>query len=237
VIRTLLMLAFWLLLVPFAALVGFPWTFLTGKVDVLYWLGTRIAFAGVRVAGIKVKVVGLDRLDPGATYIFMSNHVSNLDPPILVPLIPHRTSVLVKKELFRVPILGRAMRLASLVPVDRSNRDAAIASLRAAAEVLARGIPMTIFVEGTRSFDGRLLPFKKGPFYLATESGVPVVPVTLVGTHQILPKRRFSIRKGEATVVFHSPLNPKQFSDRDVLLAAVRDAIESALPAQYLEIT
>jgi len=189
------------------------------------------------VAGIKVKVVGLDRLDPGATYIFMSNHVSNLDPPILVPLIPHRTSVLVKKELFRVPILGRAMRLASLVPVDRSNRDAAIASLRAAAEVLARGIPMTIFVEGTRSFDGRLLPFKKGPFYLATESGVPVVPVTLVGTHQILPKRRFSIRKGEATVVFHSPLNPKQFSDRDVLLAAVRDAIESALPAQYPEIT
>jgi 1-acyl-sn-glycerol-3-phosphate acyltransferase len=237
VIRTLLMLAFWLLLVPFAALVGFPWTFLTGKVDVLYWLGTRIAFAGVRVAGIKVKVVGLDRLDPGATYIFMSNHVSNLDPPILVPLIPHRTSVLVKKELFRVPILGRAMRLASLVPVDRSNRDAAIASLRAAAEVLARGIPMTIFVEGTRSFDGRLLPFKKGPFYLATESGVPVVPVTLVGTHQILPKRRFSIRKGEATVVFHSPLNPKQFSDRDVLLAKVRDAIESALPAQYPEIT
>ena len=72
---------------------------------------------------------------------------------------------------------------------------------------------------------------------MATESGVPVVPVTLVGTHQILPKRRFSIRKGEATVVFHSPLNPKQFSDRDVLLAKVRDAIESALPAQYPEIT
>ena len=236
-IRTLLMLAFWLLLVPFAALVGFPWTFLAGKVDVLYWLGTRIAFAGVRVAGVKVKAVGLDRLDPGATYIFMSNHVSNLDPPILVPLIPRRTSVLVKKELFRVPILGRAMRLASLVPVDRSNRDAAIASLRAAAEVLARGIPMTIFVEGTRSFDGRLLAFKKGPFYLAMESGVPVVPVTLVGTHRILPKRSFSLRAGEATVVFHSPLDPKQFSDRDTLLAAVRDSIESALPAEYRKIT
>ncbi|HKU22067.1 MAG TPA: lysophospholipid acyltransferase family protein [Terriglobales bacterium] len=231
-IRTLLMLTFWLLLVPLAALIGFPWTFLTGKVDVLYWLGTRIAFAGVRLAGVKVKVVGLDRLDPGAPYIFMSNHVSNLDPPILVPTIPRRTSVLVKKELFRVPILGRAMRLASLVPVDRSNRDAAIASLRAAAEVLARGIPMTIFVEGTRSFDGRLLPFKKGPFYLAMESGAPVVPVTIVGTHHILPKRRFSIRRGEATVVFHSPLNPKQFSDRDALLAAVHDSIASALPAE-----
>ena len=231
-IRTLLMLAFWLLLVPFAALIGFPWTFLSGKVDVLYWLGTRVAFAGVRVAGVKVKVVGLDSLDAAATYIFMSNHVSNLDPPILVPVIPRRTSVLVKKELFRVPILSRAMRLASLVPVERSNRDAAIASLRAASAVLARGIPMTIFVEGTRSFDGRLLPFKKGPFYLAMESGVPVVPVTIVGTHHILPKRRFSIRAGTVTVVFHSPLNPQQFSDRDALLAAVRDSIESALPEE-----
>lgn len=232
-IRTLLMLAFWLLLVPFAALIGFPWTFLSGKVDVLYWLGTRIAFAGVRVAGVKVKVVGLDRLDPATTYIFMSNHVSNLDPPILVPIIPRRTSVLVKKELFRVPILSRAMRLASLVPVDRSNRDAAIASLRAASDVLARGIPMTIFVEGTRSFDGRLLPFKKGPFYLAIESGVPVVPITIVGTHHILPKRRFGVRAGTVIVVFHSPLDPKRFSGREALLSAVRDSIESALPAEY----
>lgn len=232
-IRTLLMVGFWLLLVPFAAIIGFPWTLLTGKVDFLYWMGTHIAFAGVRVAGVRVKTVGRESLDPAATYIFMSNHVSNLDPPILVPLIPRRTSVLVKKELFRVPILGYAMRLASLVPVDRSNREAAIASLRAASEVLARGIPMTIFVEGTRSFDGRLLPFKKGPFYLAMESGAPVVPVTIVGTHHVLPKRRSSIRAGEVRVVFHPPLDPRQFSDRDALLAAVRDSIASALPAEY----
>jgi 1-acyl-sn-glycerol-3-phosphate acyltransferase len=233
VIRTLLLLAFWLLLLPFAALIGFPWTFLTGKVDFLYWLGTRIAFTGIRLAGIRVQVTGLDRLDPAATYIFMSNHVSNLDPPILVPVIPRRTSVLAKKELFRIPILGRAMRMASLVPVDRSNREAAIASLRAAAEVLARGIPMTIFVEGTRSFDGRLLPFKKGPFYLAMESAAPVVPVTIVGTHHILPKRSVRIRPGEVTLVFHAPLDPRQFADRDALLIAVRAAIDSALPAGY----
>ncbi len=232
-IRTLLMVGFWLLLVPFAAIIGFPWTLLTGKVDFLYWMGTHIAFAGVRVAGVRVKTVGRESLDPAASYIFMSNHVSNLDPPILVPLIPRRTSVLVKKELFRVPILGYAMRLASLVPVDRSNREAAIASLRAASEVLAHGIPMTIFVEGTRSFDGRLLPFKKGPFYLAIESGAPVVPVTIVGTHHVLPKRRSSIRAGEVSVVFHPPLDPRQFSDRDALLAAVRDSIASALPTEY----
>ena len=125
------------------------------------------------------------------------------------------------------------MRLASLVPVDRSNRDAAIASLRAAADVLAKGIPMTIFVEGTRSFDGRLLPFKKGPFYLAMESGAPVVPVTIVGTHYLLPKRRFSLRPGAATVVFHPPIHPRQFTDRDALMSAVHASIASALPAEY----
>ena len=151
-IRTLLMLGFWMLLVPFAALVGFPWTFLSGKVDVLYWLGTHIAFAGVRMAGVKVRLVGLDRLDPAATYIFMSNHVSNIDPPVLLPLIPRRTSVMAKKELFRYPLLGRTMRMGSLVPVDRGNRDAGIAAVRAAAEVIRQGINMTIYVEGHRSY-------------------------------------------------------------------------------------
>jgi len=233
VIRTFAMLGFWALVVPFAALVGFPWTLLTGEIDLLYWLGTRIAWAGVRLAGVKVKVVGLDRLDPQRTYIFMSNHASNLDPPILVPLIPRRTSVLVKRELFRIPILGRAMRLGSLVPVDRSNRDNAIASLRAAANVLAQGVNMTIFVEGTRSPDGRLLPFKRGPFHLAMESGTPVAPVTIAGTHNLMPKRRWSLRPGTATVTFHQPIDPTQVSDREELMAVVREQIQRALPEEF----
>ena len=231
-IRTFAMLGFWALVVPFAALVGFPWTLLTGKIDLLYWLGTRIAWAGVRLAGVNVKVAGLDRLDPQRTYIFMSNHASNLDPPILVPLIPRRTSVLVKRELFRIPILGRAMRLGSLVPVDRSNRDTAIASLRAAANVLAQAVNMTIFVEGTRSPDGRLLPFKRGPFHLAMESGTPVVPVTIAGTYDLMPKRRWSLRPGTATVTFHPPIDASQVSDREELMVVVREQIQSALPEE-----
>src|SRR5256885_17148463 len=102
----------------------------------------------------------MERINPSETYIFMCNHVSNLDPPILIPAIPRRTSVLVKKELFQVPILGRAMRMADLVAVDRRNREAAVNSMRAAEEVMARGLNMTGFSEGKRSRDRRLVPFQ-----------------------------------------------------------------------------
>ncbi len=152
----------------------------------------------------------------------MTNHVSNLDPPIQIPLIPKRTSVMVKKELFKVPILGRAMRMGSLVPVDRGNRDAGIEAVRAAKAVIDQGLNMTIYVEGKRSFDGKLLPFKKGPFYLAVECGVPVIPVTIVGTHYTMPKARFAIKPGLVKVIFHPPIEPKDFGSRDCLMEKVR---------------
>ena len=231
-IRTMIMLGFWALLLPFAALVGFPWTFVTGDVSLLYRFSMWGAFAGVRLAGVRVRTVGLDKLDTGRTYIFMSNHISNLDPPLMLPLIPRRTSVMAKKELFDIPLLGRAMRLGSLVPVDRKNREAGISAVRAAAEVLKKGISMTIYVEGGRSFDGKLLPFKKGPFYLAMECKVPVVPVTVVGTHRIMPKARFSIEAGDVEVIFHDVIEPETFSNRDHLMQLVRDSIESGLPPE-----
>jgi 1-acyl-sn-glycerol-3-phosphate acyltransferase len=191
------------------------------------------AFAGVRLTGVRVEIVGRENLDPSRAYIFMSNHVSNLDPPIQIPLIPRRTSVMVKKELFKTPILGRAMLMASLVPVDRGNRDAGIDAVKAAKAVIAQGINMTIYVEGTRSFDGKLLPFKKGPFYLAMECGVPVVPVTIVGTRYCMPKKRFAIKPGLVKVIFHSPIDPKDFGDRDCLMEKVRATIESGLPEEF----
>jgi 1-acyl-sn-glycerol-3-phosphate acyltransferase len=235
VIRTLIMLSFWALLLPVAALIGFPWTFLTGNIDLLYRISMWGAFAGVRLSGVKVQVEGLEKLDPGRAYIFMSNHVSNLDPPIMAPLIPNRTSIMVKKELFKVPILGRAMRIGSLVPVDRGNRDAGIAAVRAAAEVIEKKINMLIYVEGHRSFDGKLLPFKKGPFYLAAESGVPVVPVTIAGTHFVMPKGRFAIRAGLVKVIFHDPISPSEFGSRDCLMERVRGVIDSGLEPKYQE--
>jgi 1-acyl-sn-glycerol-3-phosphate acyltransferase len=233
-IRTLAMLIFWALAAPLAALIGFPATFLMGNVRVLYRLFMWGAWAGVWITGVRVKTVGLDRFDHSRSYIFMTNHVSNLDPPIQVPLIPRRTSVLVKKELFKVPILGRAMRMGSLVPVDRGNRDAGIDAVRAAKFVIAeQRLNMIIYVEGKRSFDGKLLPFKKGPFYLAVECGIPVIPITIVGTHYTMPKGRFSIRPGVVTVIFHQPIEPADFGSRDCLMEKVRAAIEDGLPDEY----
>jgi 1-acyl-sn-glycerol-3-phosphate acyltransferase len=232
VIRSVLTILFWGIVTPLAALVLFPWTLLTGNPLPMYRVGNWIAWTGVRLAGVRVEVIGREKLDAARTYIFMSNHASNLDPPLLIPLIPRRTSVLVKKELFRVPVLGRAMRLASLVPVDRTNRQRAIDSLQKAHEVLRAGINMTVFVEGTRSPDGRLLPFKKGPFHLALETGFPVVPVTLVGTHELLPKGKLLARPGTVQIVFHAPLEPSRAAGRDALMSEVRDAIAGALPPE-----
>ena len=232
-IRTIAMLTFWSLAAPVAAVIGFPWTFISGDISLLYSMFMWGAWNGVRLTGVRVETVGLDQLDAAGTYIFMSNHVSNLDPPILIPLIPRRTSVMVKKELFTYPILGRAMRMGSLVPVDRGNRDAGIEAVKAAKEVIGQGLNMTIYVEGKRSFDGQLLPFKKGPFYLAMECGVPVVPVTIVGTHDAMPKKRFAIRPGTVKVIFHEPIEPKDFGSRECLMEKVRAAIDGGLPEEY----
>jgi 1-acyl-sn-glycerol-3-phosphate acyltransferase len=231
VIRSILMLAFWGVTVLIGALIFFPLVLITRNVAPLYRYAMWLCAGGMRIAGVRAEVIGRDQLDLSRTYIFMANHTSNLDPPLLLPLLPRRTSVLVKKELFRVPLLGWAMRMASLVAVDRKNRDAAIESVRRAAEVLSSGLDMTVFPEGTRSPDGELLPFKKGPFHLAMETGVPVVPITIVGTQELQPKGSFAVRPGRVRLMFHPPLEPQWFPDREALMNATRVAIASALTA------
>ena len=232
-IRTILMLSFWALSLPIAALISFPWVLITGDIRPLYKIGMWSARTGVRLAGIRVRIVGLEQLDARRTYVFMSNHVSNVDPPVLLPRIPGRTSVMAKQELFNVPILGKAMRMASLVPVNRGDRDAGISAVRNATQVVKQRIHMTIFVEGHRSFDGKLLPFKKGPFYLAEECHVPVVPVTISGSHFIMPKGRFAMKGGTVTLIFHQPIEPAEFGTRETLMENVRSVINSGLPENY----
>lgn len=234
-LRTIAMLALWTLALPVVALIGFPWTLITGDVSLLYRMFMIGAWNGVRLAGVRVETLGLEQIDPSRTYIFMSNHISNLDPPIITPLIPGRTSVMVKKELMSYPILGRAMKMGSFVPVDRGNREAGIEAVKAAKKVVRQGLNITIYVEGKRSFDGKLLPFKKGPFYLAMECGVPVVPITITGTQTLMPKGRFAITPGTATVKFHPAIEPKDFGSRECLMEKVRAVIESGLPKDLRE--
>ena len=226
------MLGFWAVMLPIAALFFFPWVFITGDVLPLYRVAMWGAGAGVRLAGVRAQAVGVENLNRDRTYVFMSNHASNIDPPLLLPIIPGRTSVLVKRELFKIPILGRAMRMGALVPVDRGNRDAGIAAVTKAEDVVKQGIHMTIYVEGHRSYDGKLLPFKKGPFYLATDSGIPIVPVTVTGTEKLMPKGAAIIRPGKAILTFHPPIDPQRFETKEALIDAVRAAISSALPKE-----
>jgi 1-acyl-sn-glycerol-3-phosphate acyltransferase len=234
-IRTTVMLAFWAIALPFVAVFCFPWTILTGDVNFLYRVCMWGALTGVRLTGVRVQTHGLEKIDRRRTYIYMSNHVSNIDPPLMLPLVPGRTSVMVKKELFKFPILGKVMILGSLVPVDRGNRDAGISAVRAATDVVKKGINMTIYVEGHRSYDGRLLPFKKGPFYLAEACQIPVVPVTISGTHYAMPKGRYAIKPGKVDIIFHDPIEPADFGGRDCLMEKVRRVIDSGLPPELQE--
>ena len=214
-----------------SAVVFIPLAILTGNVGPLYWVGCSIARVGLFVAGIRLRVTGREGVPAGQACIFMANHVSNLDPPALLPRIPGRTSVFLKRSLMKIPILGICFRLGEFVPVERRGSvTSAQESVAAARKVLEHGVHITTFVEGTRSPDGHMLPFKKGPFFLAMETGAPCIPVSIYGTEALLAKGSKRIRPGLAHVVFHAPLYPADFDTREDLTAAVHAAIASGLP-------
>jgi len=230
-IPALLVVATLLLLGTPAAVVLIPFTLITRNVKPLYAVGSRIPTLAIRLAGIRIQIHGRENIPAGRACIFMANHISNLDPPALIPNLPGRTSVFIKRSLLRIPILGYAFRLASFIPVERDGQvESAQSAVADARRVLASGLHITTFVEGTRSPDGRLLPFKKGPFYLAKESGALCIPVSIHGTEKILPRGSFRIHPGIARIVFHAPIDPAAYATRDELSDAVRAAIASGLP-------
>ncbi|MGB8259840.1 MAG: lysophospholipid acyltransferase family protein [Terracidiphilus sp.] len=213
------------------ALLFIPWCWLTGNVMPLY-RGTRFMLSSsCWLAGVRFRVTGRERIPRDRACIFMSNHVSNLDPPALISLIPGRTSAFMKRSLMEFPVLGTGFRQGDFIAVDRkgSAREAQEA-VAAAGKVLEKGVHITTFVEGTRSPDGRMLPFKKGPFFLAMQTGAPCIPVSVYGTEKILGKGSYKMHPGPAHVTFHEPIDPARFATREELMEAVRAAIASGLP-------
>ena len=208
-----------------------PWTLIARDPKLLLRCGVGAGARGFRMAGLQAQVRMAEALDPAQPYLFLSNHASNLDPPLLAGVLaPRPVAMLIKQELLKIPLLGWGMRLAGFVAVARSGSlEDAKRSLGEAAAVLRSGTSLAVFVEGTRSLDGQLLPFKKGPFFLAMECGVPVVPVTLRGTGALLPKGRLRLKRGTVEVVLHKPLRPAEYPNREALKEAVRAAIASAL--------
>ncbi len=230
-ISSLILLSTILILGAPSAIIFIPWSIITGNVMPLYNVTQMIVRTGYYLARIRVEATGRERVPANTACIFMSNHVSNLDPPALIPQIPGRTSAFIKRSLMNIPVLGWAFRQGELIPVDRDGRkESAQQSIDFARRILAKGVHITTFVEGTRSRDGRMLPFKKGPFYLAKETGAPCIPVSLWGTESMMAKGSMRIHPGTAHVMFHAPVFPADYSTREELMAAVRAAIASGLP-------
>lgn len=226
-----LLLTIIVLAIP-TAIVFIPWAMITGNATPLYNASQSIMRVAYKLAGIRVRIEGKDSIPEHTACIFMANHVSNLDPPALIPHIPGRTAAFLKRSLMKIPVLGYGFKLGEFIPVDRDGRvESALESVAAARSVLAKGLHITTFVEGTRSRDGRMLPFKKGPFYLAQETGAPCIPVSIYGTETMMAKGSLRIRPGTAHVVFHPPIFPQDYATREELMQAVRAAIASGLPA------
>ncbi len=204
---------------------------LTGSADRLYRASVGGVMFLMRLAGVQIEVEGLENIPPGVC-IFVANHTSAVDAPAVIGAIPRRISVMVKKELFRVPILGRAMRLAQWIAVDRSDREAAMESVEEAIQQIRAGASFLIYPEGTRSPDGRLRAFKKGPFVMAIRAGVPMVPISVVGAEKIIRKGELAARPGVVRVRFHPPIHASQYTleRKEELLERVHAAVASGLP-------
>jgi 1-acyl-sn-glycerol-3-phosphate acyltransferase len=198
------------------------------------WAARTWAGRMLRVSGAELEVEGLENVRADEPQIFVANHVSWHDVFALAVAIPKRYRFVAKKELARIPLFGPAWKIAGHIAIDRSDRAAAIQSLNEAGRVLRQdNSSVVIFPEGTRSPDGRLLPFKKGAFMLALHTGVDIVPVAILGTRHILPKGAWRVRPGKIIVRFGEPVRVADYTEetRDALMDEVRRRIERMLEA------
>jgi 1-acyl-sn-glycerol-3-phosphate acyltransferase len=205
---------------------------LFGFRDVFLAYGRWMMRVGRIILGIDVEVTGLDGLDRETPYVFMSNHVSFLDGPLLMTILDRLARVIVKRFVFRIPVLGLGMRFSGYVPLDREGAGAGRRSIaRAAQWIKEKGYSFLIYPEGTRSFDGKLLRFRRGGFFLALESGAPIVPVTVQGTYELMPRGKWLVRKGRVKITLHEPIPVTGYTQDTMaeLVNRVKAAVSSAL--------
>jgi 1-acyl-sn-glycerol-3-phosphate acyltransferase len=207
-------------------------SWLVGRREWVYPLALWGGRQWLRLSGMRVRVRGLEQLDPQQTYIFAANHRSYLDTATLFAHLGRRIGLFAKKELLKVPILGVGMGFVNIMAIDRSNRERALTTVRAATERIRSGVSFGVFVEGTRARPGELLPFKKGAFYMALETGVSVVPVAMKNTDRLMGKDEGTARPGTIEMVILPPVETGGLStDEDVksLMTEVRARIAAEL--------
>ena len=205
---------------------------LLGLREPLMAIGRWALRVGRLVLGIDIEVSGLERFNHKASYVFMPNHLSLLDGPMMVMVIPQNVRAIIKKSIFAIPIVGWAMLQVGCVPVDRKGESRGIRSIEKASRLMrGRGYSFLIYPEGTRSRDGKLQRFRRGGFFLAIVGGAPIVPVTIKGTFELMPKGQFGSKRGTVSVEFHPPVSVEGYSvqNMDGLIEQVRAAVSSGL--------
>ncbi len=236
-LRGLFLVAFWFTAIaiggPFLILI----CYLTKNENAIYKPVGLFVKIGLAMVGVKVVVNGLKHLDPKQAYIFTPNHQSFIEVPLFVTYLGRNPGYLAKKEVFKYPVFGPGIRMMGVIPVDRSNSPAAVESAKLATEKLRRGKSYMVYPEGTRSKDGKLLPFKKGAFMMAIEAGVPIVPVTVSGTTKIMPKGEFKVFPSTVHLTVHEPISTTGYSKENVaeLMQRTREKIYSALSEEERE--
>jgi len=230
-IRTVAVLGFLALYLAVASLVGLPLAYLLRSPSVLYKLGRFGIAVALRLSGTRVVVEGRDHLRDGRNTVVMPNHVSHLDAPVLFEALGIDFKAVAKKEVFKVPFLGRVLRFAGFIEVDRGDRTQSRRAVDRAAESLRAGNCFLIFPEGTRTRDGQLGPFKKGAFVAAIEADSVIVPAALEGVRELMPRGRLRIQPGTIRLRLLDPVSTQGYSydDRERLAAHVRGRIAEAL--------
>jgi 1-acyl-sn-glycerol-3-phosphate acyltransferase len=230
-IRGVFLLAFWFTAIGVLAPFLIALFLITRRENVIYSPVRFFVRLGLSLVGVKVEVTGSELLDPSQPYIFTPNHQSLIEVPLFVTYLGRNPAYLAKKEVFKYPIFGFGIRLIGVVPVDRSNSPSAVESAKVATENLRRGKSYVVYPEGTRSKDGRLLPFKKGAFMMAIDAGVPVVPVTVSGATRIMPKSQIKVFPSTVHITIHKPVSTAGYSRENVggLIQIARDQIFSSL--------
>jgi 1-acyl-sn-glycerol-3-phosphate acyltransferase len=225
----------WLVAACLLLFIGTPALVFLWLVNRRRWLYPLANWGGktwLRACGARVRVSGLENIKPDENYVFISNHRSYLDTATLFVYTGHRIGLVAKKELLKVPVLGQGMNFVNIIAIDRTDADRARRSMRKAREVLESGYSFGIFAEGTRAMPGELLPFKKGAFHLALQTGATIVPVAIKNTDWMMGKKNGAAYSGTVEMVLLPPIETKNLSaEKDLmdLLKRTRAAIAEEL--------
>ncbi len=181
-------------------------------------------------AGVKVKVEGKENIKEGRPYVYMSNHLSTFDIPASIAFIPGTARFVAKKELFKVPFFGQGMNLVGIIKIDRGNSAEARKTIEKAAETVNSGVSVIFYPEGTRSEDGNVQSFKKGGFVLALNGGIPIVPIAINGSRDIMKKKSLRLNPGAIRMQFLPPVETQNYNyeERNALVKEVRERIIEA---------